>query len=78
MRDPNRGKTFQCEYEWTTTPPTEPGWYWYQPHLGLPAVPVRVRRYDGKMVFLNGIQEGYLSNATGEWWPVPIPEPPRG
>jgi len=60
--------------EWTKTPPTEPGWYWYRDFPVLP---------DTQAGYMNpyGFWEcaGLRTEAErlpGEWWPERIQEPP--
>ena len=62
---------------WTTEPPTEPGWYWHKP---------RPRRLQVVEVYTDidniirvrgmaGILPPRLEVAGGEWWPERTPEP---
>jgi len=63
--------------DWTTEPPKEPGWYWYAPEQrNYPVVPVHVHEYEGRLLFLWGVYERDISEAQGEWYPVPIVPPP--
>ncbi len=52
--------------EWTTTPPTKPGWYWWRHDEGERPRPQRL-----PMPVVDGI--GLLD--YGEWWPERIKEP---
>lgn len=59
---------------WTTTKPTQPGWYWYRhsPELWSPGTILRVGG-DG---FIFGVQGmPHVSTLTGEWSSTPIPMP---
>ncbi len=57
---------------WTTTAPTEPGWYWLVAD-GTAARVVDVWFANGKLYWG---QNGTL-RPTLLWYPVPIEEPPR-
>jgi hypothetical protein len=48
---------------WTTEPPTVPGWYWWRDSE---------RGYAERPVWID-----CLSKYRGEWWTIPIQEPPR-
>lgn len=64
------------EPHWTTTPPTEPGWWWMR-NRGCAGV-VQLVCDCGDVVFaVTGLKTWTMPIGT-EWWPVPIPEPPRG
>jgi hypothetical protein len=59
---------------WSTTPPTEPGWYWMRNEWydvePFPAF------FDGEWWTYRGSMVRHPPCAK-EFWPVPIPEPPR-
>jgi len=60
--------------KWTTTPPTEPGWYWNR-RQGIEAHCTRVNWQNGEL-WVDGIWR--LSDkrvSRFEWWPVRIEEP---
>lgn len=66
--------------EWSTTPPTEPGWYWLRRGPGLRWRAVRLafdEDFRGVMMVHERGRCMTLENITGEWWPVPIEEPGR-
>lgn len=67
-RCPNCSRKHDAPPHWTTTPPTESGWYWRRSPLPngrrTSATPFRVHVW--------------VKQTAAEWWPVPIPEPPRG
>jgi len=66
---------------WTTTPPTEPGWYWWRDSKSKEAQPLNVyKNSDGNFrVYVNlfgfGSDRYMPSRIGGEWWPIPIEEP---
>lgn len=66
------------ETEWTTEPPTEPGWYWRIDRVrpGFPMIPCRVFEADGRL-FVHDGSVGLLSETDFLWWPVPIAPPRR-
>lgn len=49
---------------WTTTPPTEPGWYW-----------LRDRRFPKDIDPMQIGERLPKENGITEWWPIPIEEP---
>ena len=63
--------------EWTTTPPDEPGWYWYRPRpkriqvVKIYADLDNIKRVSG----MDGILPKALEYVDGEWWPIRIQEP---
>ena len=68
--------------KWSTTPPTEPG-FWFWRVAGDPPTGPRVahldyfgRRCDSRL-FDDDKGEPLEFCDLIEWWPVPIPEPPR-
>lgn len=59
-----REQTAPVPGEWTATPPTVPGWYWWRSgHLG--PIPVRT----------NTLHNEFRARLGGEWWSVPIQPP---
>jgi hypothetical protein len=77
------------EVEWTTEPPTEPGWYWFRAFEddddedGIEAgvydpLPVEIVKDCGTLYARHGDEEVNISACypTGEWWTVRISEPP--
>lgn len=64
------------EGEWTATPPTVPGWYWWRCGK-LPPRVLRVYDDDGHRVAAGlNCEFGLARTWGGEWWTVPIQEPP--
>lgn len=66
---------------WTATPPTEPGDYHWREREGAPVKPCRVYLDSGIWCVVTyrewtGRWCGALSAWGGEWWSVPIQEPP--
>lgn len=55
-------------FEWTTEPPTEPGWYW---HKQLAFMEVE------NIIYLNEnhVSSNWHLNGQGHLWAGPIPEP---
>jgi len=65
--------------QWTTTPPTEPGWYWWRFRDGDRVFPRQIIDRDARLIVLGS--HGYdrpVNLLGGEWWPVRIDEPPCG
>lgn len=68
------------EYEWTTTPPTEEGWYWAV--HALEGEIVAVKFVGGGLVTWGGwnIDQTATSASVSDFthWlgPLPVPEPP--
>jgi len=69
--------------EWTKTPPTVPGWYWWRHpafNRGI-ASPVQVAVRDGKLMGGRSVLPEHMHVAIdserpgGEWWSEPIQEP---
>lgn len=58
---------------WTTTPPTEPGWYWYRDFPRLPEMHVGEIKAGGLFDALGWRTE--VEKLPGEWWPERIQEP---
>lgn len=58
---------------WTTTPPTEPGWYWVRDDKNT-LCPVKMVN-DVECIF--GVILFPAKDMKVEWWPVRIEEPPR-
>jgi hypothetical protein len=65
-------KTDTAPPRWSTTPPTEPGWYWFR-FIGVGG-PERMQPESVRLYFED---ENTETVSWGEWWPVPLPEPPR-
>lgn len=72
------------DLKWTTTPPTEPGWYWWRMKTETVTSDPEVSSVERNTV--NGKLErwdigvDYASpvwTTTVQWWPVRIEEPPR-
>ena len=66
--------------EWSKTPPSEPGWYWWygQTHADGSESKEIVEVVAGRaqmMWFAAPDVVDWLSE--GEWWTTPIEEPPR-
>jgi hypothetical protein len=71
---------------WSTTPPTEPGWYWSEVDHGegrwsvWRRAPREIIEDDGVLYQINGSGDPRdvteLSTRGWRWWPVPIPVPP--
>ena len=58
--------------EWTTTPPTEPGWYWHRFSGHRPSA-VEIDEYGYEAgVEMNALP---VSQWGGKWWPIRIPKP---
>lgn len=58
-------------HEWTPTPPTADGWYWWKPHADGARFALRL---EGGYAYY-GIGPTPARHLGGLWWPVPIPEP---
>jgi hypothetical protein len=73
------GQTWTRDYEplaWTTTPPTEPGWHWYQHPDGPPLV-VEVRVLEGAVYWALDCWNGGRVDreAPGTRWAGPLLPP---
>lgn len=84
IRDNGHGQDIGPAPQWTTTPPTEPGWYWYRvpyDQSELFIVQVVEDCVTHKALYIDGDCDVPLSIADFgrdfEWWPVRIEEPPR-
>lgn len=67
------------EGEWTKTPPTVPGWYWWRSglHEGTQPRVVQLSEYGGRFIAAAcGAAFRLLTSLSGEWWSVPIQQPP--
>jgi hypothetical protein len=70
------------DLQWTTTPPTEEGWYWVDTsqwaNRGVPeVVEVRLIEDKGLRAFETGDDVGIAVSAYELWLgPLPVPEPP--
>ena len=65
--------------QWSTEPPTEPGWYWMRGDGDAVADPAHTCFDDeGKQYWWTfaGLMI-YGVPVAREWWPIPISEPPR-
>lgn len=62
--------------EWTKEPPTEPGWYFYRDFPALPDTQIMRVHRDMMADSFSGIRTDMLL-LPGEWWPIPIQEPPK-
>lgn len=62
--------------EWTTTPPTEPGWYWWRKG-DYPKRPMQVWQFDesGPLIASTRPTPVQVEGMGGEWWPARIEEP---
>jgi hypothetical protein len=75
------------ETEWTSTPPTEPGWYWRRRQIRFPETSRQDDIYGAPYVVRVYSKGGALWDDFGEipsdgddflqWWPVPIAPPRR-
>lgn len=66
-------------HEWTTEPPTEPGWYWVMRGHNQPTVSL-VRTLDGKLtvrLFGDGCDSWLHTPQFTHWMRVDTPEPPK-
>jgi hypothetical protein len=68
-------------HPWTTTPPTEPGWYWaaiWRPDVDDIREVVRVVSPNGRLlVVMAGTDEVFQLGEFTHWLgPLPIPAPP--
>ena len=61
--------------QWTTEPPTTPGWYWLD-HWHKPAVVEVWELHAGELVFSED-DECATPVSIGKAWAGPIPEPER-
>ncbi len=69
------------EGEWTATPPHKTGWYWWRKGEGeWPFVMLVHFRNDKLWLSGYGVHTAFdkpsLDLMRGEWWTVPIQEPP--
>jgi hypothetical protein len=60
--------------EWTATPPTVPGAYWWRLNPEDRPEACNVRALHGGALWCD---REPISTMGGEWWSVPIQEPPR-
>lgn len=59
--------------EWTTEPPTVPGWYWWRWHKGAEAIPLEVR--EGLIVEYPRRTLRAVADIGGQWaGPIPMPK----
>lgn len=56
---------------WTTEPPREPGWYWYKTDRGRSDI----CWYNGRHVFSDRSERGWILTNNILNWSGPIPEP---
>ncbi len=70
--------------EWITTPPTEPGWYWWRrlhdnPRNKWRIINIRTGSWPG-LACCDPMNRDLTTPVAigGEWWPVRIEEPPGG
>ncbi len=78
----------ECHYnDWTTTVPTEPGWYWWRPDAKTKPVPCHIVETEHGLMFRRFLdfRYGLIAHADGLWFgpftPPPfgeLPEVPRG
>ena len=61
--------------EWTSTPPSEPGKYWYKPPGFRKAQVVSVQ-HTGSGIAMWGPKPIKIAEMHGPWYPIPIEEPP--
>lgn len=65
--------------QWTTEPPTEPGWYWVRQGHNQPIV-AWVRELDRKMrvkLFGNAYHNDVDEKMFTHWMKIEAPEPPK-
>lgn len=65
--------------QWTTDPPTEPGWYWVRQGHNQPIV-AWVRALDGKLrvkLFGNAYDSDVTERMFIAWLRIEAPEPPK-
>jgi hypothetical protein len=75
--------------QWTTTPPTEPGWYWWRDSdtfdVGwghdttcvVQIYTVKCGEYVELRYRTHGLNRLLPQKSKCQWWPVRIEEPPR-
>jgi hypothetical protein len=65
--------------DWTSEPPKEPGWYWACLFGDTLSRVTRIFKLDNMEIWCDGPHGACrVDLARGEWWPVPISEPPKG
>jgi hypothetical protein len=75
-------REMDARMQWTTTPPTEPGWYWVRwniPYIHDVEIVRVYREHQGDRLFVADIGEDAefeLAKFTHWLGPLPIPEPP--
>jgi hypothetical protein len=63
---------------WTTTPPSEPGWYWYMYPSDKTIEPVKVQLSDvGLEVLFIGWEVPLTFHECGGWWSTNPITPPK-
>lgn len=63
--------------DWTTKPPTRPGWYWWRDEFHTPQVQhVVLYTYSDLEPPQLFCSFGFIARMGGEWWPERIEEPP--
>jgi hypothetical protein len=72
----------RAELQWSSEPPTEPGWYWWRESATpiWPPSPVEVERDSRTGHLFHRLDSDYdelLAMMGGQWWPEPL-EPPAG
>lgn len=74
----------ECAPQWSSTPPSEPGWYWVCPANGSGAHLVNVRHWLGRRLHawhsVPGCNEPVALDDVAEWdgwlwWPIAIQPP---
>lgn len=70
--------------DWTTEPPTEPGWYWATPRMveGWEDISPQIAEVyknlsDRLKVLFDGNDDFDLADFTHWLGPLPLPEPPK-
>jgi hypothetical protein len=64
--------------QWTTAPPTAPGFYWMKFTSDGPLEVVRIQpSSDGVQFLIHGVSEFFRHTTEVFWWPIPLtpPEP---
>lgn len=77
---PQCWKVEHIELCWTTTKPTQPGWYWYRDKSADGIVFIHTTRHGGlRVAFMNG-NRFYLDQITAicEWSSEPVTPPTGG
>lgn len=62
-------------HDWTTTPPDQPGWYWFRLDSEYPECVEIYDHADKGLCVGGGLSAITLDAVGGEWWPARIEEP---